>query len=214
MVDWQNDKLKRLVVLLSGTGSTLDNICRHCYEDGGILKDVAQVTQVISDKPKVLGIEVAKKYGAIPWILPYNPDMEPREEWRQRITRSIMTPVDLIVLAGFTQLIEVDPKYKGKIVNVHPGLLPKFGGKGMYGKRVHEAVLAAGEKMTGCTVHLVDDEYDHGPVLAQREVQILEGDTVEILTEKVKAAERELYPQTIRNLLVSNDKYKQAQSSS
>jgi phosphoribosylglycinamide formyltransferase-1 len=214
MVDWQNDKLKSLVVLLSGTGSTLDNICRHCYEDGGILKNVAQVTQVITDKPKALGIQVAKQYGAIPYIVPYDPEMEPREDWRRRITRCIMNPVDLVVLAGFTQLIDVDPKFAGKIVNVHPSLLPRHGGKGMYGRKVHEAVLASGDKVTGCTVHLVDGEYDHGPVLAQREVQILEGDTVENLTEKVKAAERELYPQTIRNLLVSNDKYKQAQSSS
>lgn len=210
MVDWGNEQLKRLVVLISGTGTTLDNICRHCYETGGILKDVAQVTQVICDRPGALGLEIARKYGAIPWIIPYNKSMESREQWRKRVTRSIVYPADLIVLAGYNQLFELDDRTRGKTVNVHPALIPKYCGKGMWGDRVHAAVLEAKEKVTGCTVHLVDDEYDHGPILAQREVSVEEGDTVETLTEKVKGAERELYPQVIRSLLVSNDKYKQA----
>lgn len=204
MVDWNNKELKRLVVMISGKGSTLDNICRHCYEDGGLLKDIAQVVQVITNRRGIPGLAIAKKFGAVPYVVPYDGDMETRESWRKRITNCYMQP-DLVIMGGFNQLIEVPPDLEGKILNVHPSLLPKFGGKGMYGHHVHEAVLTAKEKVTGCTVHLVDSEYDRGKILGQREVEIEEGDGVEELTVKVKAAERELYPQIIRNTLVSND---------
>lgn len=202
MINWKNQELKQLAVFISGTGSTLDNICRHCYEDNGLLKNIAQVTLVISNKVKVKGIEIAKQYGAIPVIIPYNQTMESREDWRERINKNIPSDIDLIVLAGFDQLVKVSHI---KTVNVHPSLLPKFGGKGMYGSRVHQAVLAAGEKITGCTVHFANDEYDQGEIIARKIVTIDKEDNIESLTEKVKQAEREIYPQAIRNLLISND---------
>lgn len=207
-MDWLNTELKNLTVLISGTGTTLGNICRHCYEDGGLLKSIAQVACVVSNHLAAPGLEIAHKYGALVKVVERNKrDEEPLEAWQARLNRCMLCePLpDLIVLAGFTALIKVPQKYEGRVLNVHPSLIPKHCGKGMYGRHVHEAVLAAGDTVTGCTVHVVDDEYDHGPVLGQRQVQISEGETVETLTEKIKAAERELYPQMIRNMLVSND---------
>jgi len=92
----------------------------------------------------------------------------------------------------------VPPQYLGRVVNIHPALLPAFGGPGMYGDRVHAAVLASGTKVTGCTVHFVCDEYDGGPVIAQRTVPVLEGDTPATLGARVREAERELYPTVIQ----------------
>jgi phosphoribosylglycinamide formyltransferase-1 len=98
-------------------------------------------------------------------------------------------------------LLKIPSNFKTKIVNVHPSLLPAFGGPGMYGHHVHEAVLASGAKESGCTVHLVDDTYDTGPILLQRSVPVLPGDTPEALAARVQADEREAYPKAIAELL-------------
>jgi phosphoribosylglycinamide formyltransferase-1 len=107
--------------------------------------------------------------------------------------------VNLVVLAGYMK--KLGPltleRYRGRVLNIHPALLPKFGGRGMYGRRVHEAVLAANETVTGVTVHLVDEEYDHGPIVAQRGVPVLKGDTPESLAERVLAVEHEIYVDTL-----------------
>jgi formyltetrahydrofolate-dependent phosphoribosylglycinamide formyltransferase len=108
--------------------------------------------------------------------------------------------VDLIVLAGYLRLVprSVIGAYRGRIINIHPALLPAFGGQGMYGKRVHAAVLASGRRESGCTVHLVDEEYDRGPILAQRRVPVLPDDTVESLAARVLEAEHQLLPAVVR----------------
>jgi phosphoribosylglycinamide formyltransferase 1 len=105
---------------------------------------------------------------------------------------------DLICLAGFMSLLKIVPAYQNRVVNVHPALLPAFSGKGFYGHHVHEAVLKNGCKVTGCTVHFVDDQYDHGPIILQKEVGVLPDDTVESLAARVQAAEREAFPQAIQ----------------
>jgi phosphoribosylglycinamide formyltransferase 1 len=111
--------------------------------------------------------------------------------------------VDLIIFAGYMR--KLGPKtlsaFPRRILNVHPALLPKFGGQGMYGKFVHEAVLKAGEKTTGATIHIVDGEYDHGAVVAQAEVPVNSGDTPETLAARVQAKEQELYPQVLRDII-------------
>jgi phosphoribosylglycinamide formyltransferase-1 len=111
--------------------------------------------------------------------------------------------VDLIVLAGYMKKVppEVVRSYRGRILNIHPALLPKHGGTDMYGLRVHQAVLAAGEKETGVTVHLVDEEYDHGQVLCRRKVPVLPGDTAESLAARVLQTEHDLYWRAIRDLV-------------
>ena len=108
--------------------------------------------------------------------------------------------INFLVLAGYLKKLdpEVVRAYRNRIVNIHPALLPKFGGKGMYGEHVHRAVLEAGERVSGATVHLVDDEYDHGPVVLQREVDVLPSDTPVSLAARVLEAEHSLYPEAIR----------------
>lgn len=110
--------------------------------------------------------------------------------------------VDLIVLAGYMR--KLGPKtlaaFPRRMLNVHPALLPKFGGQGMYGKHVHEAVLKSGDKVTGATIHIVDGEYDHGPVVMQAEVSVQPGDTPETLAARVQAKEQEMYPQVLRDI--------------
>ena len=110
--------------------------------------------------------------------------------------------VNFIALAGYMKRVPpaVVAAYRMRIVNIHPALLPGFGGAGMYGMRVHEAVLAAGEKASGATVHFVDEEYDTGPVVLRREVPVLAGDTPESLAARVLAAEHEVYPAAIRKI--------------
>jgi phosphoribosylglycinamide formyltransferase-1 len=108
----------------------------------------------------------------------------------------------LIVLAGYMKKIgpRTLARYRGLVLNIHPALLPKFGGQGMYGRRVHEEVLAAGDRMTGVTVHLADEEYDRGPILAQREVPVVRGDTVDSLAARVLEAEHALYVETLARI--------------
>jgi phosphoribosylglycinamide formyltransferase 1 len=109
---------------------------------------------------------------------------------------------ELIVLSGY--LRKLGPltlaRYRGRVLNIHPGPLPKYGGRGLYGRHVHEAVIAAGERMSGITIHLVDEEYDHGPVLARREVAIERGDTAETLAARVQAQEPAFFVETLRRI--------------
>jgi folate-dependent phosphoribosylglycinamide formyltransferase PurN len=114
--------------------------------------------------------------------------------------RELLAPhdIDLIVLAGFLSQIEILPEWEGRMINVHPSLLPLFGGHGLYGSRVHEAVLASGMKVSGCTVHFVNAEYDAGPIILQHTVPVEDDDTPASLGARVFAAECEAYPEAIR----------------
>jgi phosphoribosylglycinamide formyltransferase-1 len=105
---------------------------------------------------------------------------------------------DLVLLAGWLQLLRIPAMYEGRVMNIHPALLPKFGGKGMWGHHVHEAVLAAGERESGCTVHLVNNEYDAGPVVLQRACPVLPGDTPDTLAARVFEEEKLAYPDAVR----------------
>jgi phosphoribosylglycinamide formyltransferase-1 len=110
--------------------------------------------------------------------------------------------VDLVVLSGYLRKLgpAVLGRYRGRILNIHPGLLPRYGGQGMYGRHVHEAVIAAGEKRSGITIHVVDEHYDHGPVVAQREVPLEAGDTPERLAQRIQAQEPEFFVETLRRV--------------
>ncbi len=109
--------------------------------------------------------------------------------------------IDFVLLAGYLKFVRVPAAYRGRFVNIHPALLPSFGGAGMYGRRVHEAVLAHGCKVSGCTVHLVDDEYDSGPILVQRTCEVRDDDTPETLAARVFEQECIAYPQALRGLI-------------
>jgi formyltetrahydrofolate-dependent phosphoribosylglycinamide formyltransferase len=105
---------------------------------------------------------------------------------------------DLILLAGFLSLLMPDEKFRGAIMNIHPALIPSFCGKGYYGARVHRAVIESGVKVSGCTVHFVDDEYDHGPIILQAAVPVLDDDTPDSLAERIHHEENRLYPEAVR----------------
>jgi folate-dependent phosphoribosylglycinamide formyltransferase PurN len=122
-----------------------------------------------------------------------------REEFGRRIFEHCrQARADLVCLAGFLQLIHVPDDFLGRVMNIHPALIPAFCGKGYYGHHVHEAVLTYGAKVSGCTVHFADNEYDHGPIILQRTVQVLADDTPETLAARVFAQECEAYPEAIR----------------
>ncbi|MEF3305477.1 phosphoribosylglycinamide formyltransferase [Paenibacillus sp. GYB003] len=162
----------------------------------------AAVAAVISNNSQSGALERARNAGIPAYHL--SSKAYPEEDRLDEAIRDTLLGhrVDLIALAGYMK--KLGPRtlrtYAGRVVNVHPSLLPKFGGRGMYGMRVHEAVLAAGERETGITVHLVDAEYDEGPILAQCAVPVMAGDTVETLAERVLRKEHELYVETLRRI--------------
>ncbi|MCG3152447.1 MAG: Phosphoribosylglycinamide formyltransferase [bacterium] len=185
----------RLAIFLSGRGSNAEAILR-AIDDGTI---AAEVGLVVSNTAKAGGLALAQRRG-IP-ALPLNPNRYPTPAlYAADLLRWLRHyRIDALVLAGYLKQIPpaVIAAYAGRILNIHPALLPKHGGPGMYGLRVHAAVLNAGETESGATVHLVTEEYDEGPVLARARVPVLEGDTPESLAHRVLAAEHQLYPLVI-----------------
>ena len=187
----------KLAVLVSGSGTTLENLFEHCSAG----KLPAEIVVVISSRPDAYGLERARKRN-VPAILVEKRKFANPDEFSKAIFEKLAPyKPDLICLAGFMSLLRIPAEFSRRVVNVHPALLPAFGGKGFYGHHVHEAVLKAGIKKTGCTVHFVDSQYDHGEIILQKEVKVLEGDTVESLAARVQAAEREIYPLAIAQVL-------------
>lgn len=183
-----------IAVLLSGGGTTLQNLIDRIA--AGTLS--ARIVQVISSKPDVFGVERAKRAG-LPVEVLRRRDFPSVEAFSEQVfERCRRAGAGLVCLAGFLQLLRVPADFEERVLNIHPALLPKFGGQGMYGHHVHKAVLAAGETESGCTVHVVDNEYDHGPVILQRRVPVLPGDTPETLAARVFEQECEAYPEAIR----------------
>ena len=179
-----------IAVLASGGGSNLQALIDHFAGSS-----VARVALVVSDRPQAGALERARRAAIDARVL----DVKGRPA--ADIAREMLELFDahgigLVALAGYLKLVpvEVVRRYAGRIVNIHPALLPAFGGAGYYGARVHEAVLASGATVSGPTVHLVDEEYDRGRVLARWPVPVLPGDTAEALAARVLAAEHVLYP--------------------
>jgi len=178
----------RVAVCISGGGSNLQALLDRLQGE-----EPARVVLVLSNRPDAGGLARARAAGVPAEVLS---DPADASEW---ITRLGRRDVDLLVLAGYLKLVPpgVVKKYAGRIVNIHPALLPDFGGAGMYGRRVHEAVLASGAAESGPTVHLVDEEYDRGAILAQRRVPVRAGDTPESLAARVLAEEHRLLPEVV-----------------
>jgi len=184
-----------LGVLVSGEGTTLDYLAELI--DGGRLP--AQIVLVVADRPHAGAIEKARRRGLPTVVLPLKG--VPEALWAAQMDHELSEKrVELVVLAGFLSVIPAGwlSGWVGRVINLHPALLPKFGGPGMYGARVHRAVLAAGERESGASVHLVTPQVDEGPVLAQSKVPVLPGDTPESLEARIRPAERELLAQVIR----------------
>jgi formyltetrahydrofolate-dependent phosphoribosylglycinamide formyltransferase len=184
----------RLALLVSGNGTTLQNLLDRC-QDGRLS---AEVVLVISNVRDAFALERARRADVKSAVVDRK-EAGSRAEFSRRIFDLCREArADLVCLAGFLQLIDVADDFAGRVMNIHPALIPAFCGKGLYGKHVHEAVLERGAKVTGCTVHFADNHYDHGPIILQHTVAVCEGDTPEALAARVFAAECEAYPEAIR----------------
>jgi phosphoribosylglycinamide formyltransferase 1 len=194
----------RLGVLLSGSGRTLENLLAVIARG----KLDAEIVCVVSSRSNVRGIDIARDAG-IP-VQAVTRKTYPALDAHSRAIYDAVAPydADLLILAGYLRQIVVDPAWEGRMLNIHPALLPQAqvyaAGKGLYGDRVHAAVLGHGDTVTGATVHVVTDDYDAGPPVMQREVPVLPGDTVRALADRVFGVECELYPEAIRRYMAAH----------
>jgi phosphoribosylglycinamide formyltransferase-1 len=186
----------RLAFLASGNGTTMRNIV-GAIRDGRI---EAEPALLIASKPDCGAVRFATAEGIPARHISRKTHADSRARDAAILSALKEAAADLVILSGYLHKIgpQVLRAFAPHIINIHPALLPRFGGQGMYGRRVHEAVLAAGARESGATAHIVDAEYDHGPVIAQRPVPVLAGDTAESLAARVEAAEKELMIETVR----------------
>jgi phosphoribosylglycinamide formyltransferase-1 len=193
-------RILRLGFLASHGGSNMQAIIDAC-KDGRL---DAEPAVVISNNSESTALERARREGIPNYHLSSATHRDPAELDAAILRTLEEHGVDLVILAGYMKLLgpRTLARYRGRILNIHPALLPKFGGKGLYGKKVHEAVLAAGERVTGVTIHLVDERYDAGPIVAQSEVPVLDGDTVDSLAARVLQREHQLFAETLQKIVV------------
>lgn len=183
-----------LAVLLSGTGRTLQNLVTKIEE--GLLD--ARIEVVVSNRGDAYGLQRARDHG-IPAVVVERKSYKDVKEFSNEITARLNKhTVDLIIMAGFNCLYEIPDKYMGKVMNIHPALIPSFCGRDYWGEKVHQAALDYGVKVSGCTVHFADNDYDNGPIILQRTVPVVEGDTPKSLAERVFEEECRAYPDAIR----------------
>lgn len=184
----------RLAVLLSGGGTTLQNLLDRIA--AGTLR--AEIAVVVANKADAFGLTRARQAGISAFVVERK-SCASREEFSAHIFEHCrQAGVDLVCLAGFLQLLHIPDDFLNRAMNIHPALIPAFCGKGYHGLAVHRAALEAGVKVSGCTVHFADNEYDRGPIIAQRVVPVLDDDTPESLAARVFAAECEAYPDAIQ----------------
>ncbi len=179
----------RVAVLVSGGGTNLQALLDALHDS-----PIARVARVISNRPDAGALERARRAGVPTTVL--RDANDPAE------LQSALADAQLVVLAGYLRLVHssVVARFRGRMINVHPALLPAFGGPGMYGPRVHEAVLASGAQESGATVHYVDEAFDRGDIIAQEKVRIEPGDTPDTLAGRVLEAEHRLLPRVVLDL--------------
>ena len=154
--------------------------------------------RVVSSHAEAIGLMRAEVAG-VPTSVVQRKTCASREEFSQRIFDACRAAgAELVCMGGFLQLVEIPPDFMGRVLNIHPSLIPAFCGKGFHGLHVHQSALETGVKVSGCTVHFADNEYDHGPIVLQRVVPVLDDDTPEILAARVFEQECEAYPEAIR----------------
>jgi phosphoribosylglycinamide formyltransferase-1 len=180
----------KIAVMVSGGGRTLANLADRI--DRGELPAKIVLVIASADCPAVARAEERGIHAVVmPGVIP--------EAELERALRG--AGAEFVVLGGYLKKVNIPPAYRGKVINIHPALLPAFGGEGMYGRRVHEAVLAAGCDESGCTAHLCDADYDTGPIVMQRRCRVLRDDTPQSLAARVFALEQEMYPEAIRAMI-------------
>lgn len=187
----------RLGILISGGGTTLQNVA----EQIGAGKLDASIGIVIASNPTCFGITRARNL-ELPVVVITRKDAGSLEAFSDKIAAALRHHrIDLALMAGFLSLWTIPPDFRNRVMNIHPALLPRHGGKGMHGHHVHEAVLAAGDKESGCTVHFADNTYDTGPIILQRKVPVLPGDSADALAARVFEQECLAYPEAIRRFI-------------
>lgn len=184
----------RIVVLISGGGTTLRNFIARI----GSGRLDARIERVIASTPSARGLQFAAEAGISSEVVAWRAFPDDAAASARLFESCRQVDPHLVVCGGFLKKLVVPQDFENRVVNIHPSLIPAYCGHGYYGRRVHEAVLAAGETVSGCTVHFVDNEYDHGPIIAQRQVPVLPDDTPEQLAARVFEAECELYPDVLR----------------
>jgi phosphoribosylglycinamide formyltransferase 1 len=184
----------KIAVFVSGGGRSLENLAEEIA--AGRLD--AKIAVVVSSSAKAMALERALRL-KLPYVV-IDPDrkLDSAQFSRDAFVAAESFKAELVVLAGFLRQLVIPEAWAGRVINIHPALLPKFGGKGMYGHRVHEAVLAAGETQSGCTVHYVTNEYDAGPIVLQRSIDVRKGDTPDELAARVFEEEKIALPEAIR----------------
>ena len=188
------DRAIRLGVLISGGGTTLQNFISRIQ--AGRLR--AEIPLVIASRPGCGGLEHGRKAGIRSEVVARKA-CAGVEDFSSRIFSLLRDEkVDLVLLAGFLSLIRVPDDFTYRVMNIHNALIPSFCGKGLFGLKVHTAALARGVKVSGCTVHFADNLYDHGPIIVQKPVPVLEGDTPEVLAARVFEAECDAYPEAVQ----------------
>lgn len=187
--------MTKLALFISGTGGNALNLAKACREG----RVPAEPALLLASTPKAGGLA---RLEGIPSAVVERKSFGSDEAFSEACYgRAEQAGATVICLAGWLKKLWIPARWEGRILNIHPGLLPRFGGAGMYGMHVHRAVLAAGEKESGCTVHLVDNEFDHGRVLLEHRVPVLPGDTPEILQARVYAEEMKAYPEALAAFL-------------
>ena len=185
---------KNIAIFASGNGTNAENIVRYFRDKG-----TAEVKLVLANRPDAFVLQRAERLDVPAFYVN-------KEEWKEgtRVLQLLADHgIDFVALAGFLLRVpdNVLHAYTGRMVNIHPSLLPKFGGKGMYGDRVHQAVLDAGEAESGITIHYTTEQYDEGGIVCQQKCPVLPGDTPDTLAQRVHALEYEYYPRVIESLL-------------
>lgn len=189
--------MKKIVFFLSGGGGNALNLLRACREG----RVPAEPVLAVASNSTAEGVAKLRDAGLLVAILDRR-DADSDEAYSKVcLGLAEAAGADCIVLAGWLRRLVIPPFWEGRILNIHPGRLPRFGGPGMYGLHVHRAVLDAGETESGCTVHLVDNEYDHGRTLAEAPVPVLPGDTAKSLQRRVYEAEMDLYPKALADFI-------------
>ncbi len=190
----------KIAVLVSGGGTNLQAVIDGVK--GGSIRD-AEVVRVISSNPGAYALERARKHNIEAMVIGKADHPDAGERTKAIIAALDEAETDLVILAGYMSILEPSliEAYRGRIINIHPSLIPKFCGAGFYGKRVHEAVLAAGEKETGATVHFVDEGVDTGPVIIQEKVPVIAGDTAETLAARVLETEHKILREAVQKVI-------------
>jgi phosphoribosylglycinamide formyltransferase 1 len=184
----------RIAVLISGGGTTLRNLIDKIAKSQLDTK----IELVISSTAKARGLDFAREAGIPTLVVPPSQFASPGEFSEATFGPCRAADVHIVAMGGYLKHVLIPDDFAGRVTNIHPALLPSFGGAGFYGRHVHEAVLESSARLSGCTAHFVDNQYDHGPIILQKTVPVLDDDTPDTLATRVFAAECEAYPEALR----------------